>query len=460
MTVLTSKDIPQGSTTYEIDSNITGITEYCFMLVRSSLRSFSFKRNPQLGYIGKYAFESCKQLKIIDLSPCSKLIAIAQYAFQSCTGVTVLKLPENLERIEQLAFSNIGISSVKLPNSVTKISYRAFVNCVNLSNFEIQAGSLLQTILEAVFEGANITKLFFPKTLKYVAGQGINNIDLTIDPENPYLYYKDGIVYRDNNKTIAWCNSNTITNLTHGDEIKTIGDYAFSACKSLKYINILKVDTFAFSAFRECSSLISLNVTSVNKIEGYAFYNCSNLKYVHMSNITDMKSYELFGKCYNIISFADFKTSKYQAYNNMLIDIEKSAVLKYAPASPTKEIEINCSIIDFYAFMYSKYLEKIILNNTVSISYGSLGYCEKLTTLIVPKTLKSVSDSTFQYSKIKCVIVECDDEEVKKILIAAKIPKSSFDGCINISTKRFKALLLRITPFIIPIFISLTTLRI
>lgn len=275
MNVLTHEIVTVCSGNYEIRSNIVEIGPECFKNCRETLTSFSFEPDPQLTLINNSAFSGCKHLESINLSPCLRLINIESYAFQGCSNIKNLILPERLQAIGSEAFSGNKLTSVSLPSSVRILSWRSFKDCSQLTNFNIPTDSLLQIIDFDVFHNTSINSLFLPKHLYSMLNQDIFIDNIILDPENSNLSYKEGILYSNKNKTICWCNNNTIINLTLGDEIETIEKLAFYNCTSLKYINIQRINSIKDSAFSLCNSLYSVEIISIDEIGSYSFSGCS-----------------------------------------------------------------------------------------------------------------------------------------------------------------------------------------
>jgi hypothetical protein len=63
-----------------------------------------------------------------------------------------------------------------------------------------------------------------------------------------------------------------------GENITTIGNYAFKDCSSLRAASFPAVETIGHSAFRLCSDLESINFPLATKIDMYAFQYCSKLQ--------------------------------------------------------------------------------------------------------------------------------------------------------------------------------------
>ena len=76
----------------------------------------------------------------------------------------------------------------------------------------------------------------------------------------------------------------TLTSVTVGDDITSIGDYAFCGCQQLSSIAIgSSVQNIGFASINHCDGLTTVNLpASVNNIEQGAFENCVNLARVNI----------------------------------------------------------------------------------------------------------------------------------------------------------------------------------
>ena len=97
----------------------------------------------------------------------------------------------------------------------------------------------------------------------------------------------DGVTYKvtkvDDN---AFKNNKTVTKVTVGSNIKTIGKNAFSGATKLKTVKIGKnVTTIGSNAFKGCSSLTSVTLGSkATKIGANAFSGCKKLKTIKITS--------------------------------------------------------------------------------------------------------------------------------------------------------------------------------
>ena len=97
----------------------------------------------------------------------------------------------------------------------------------------------------------------------------------------------DGVTYKvtkvDDN---AFKNNKTVTKVTVGSNIKTIGKNAFSGATKLKTVSIGKnVTEIGANAFKGCSSLTSVTLPSkATKIGANAFNGCKKLKTIKITS--------------------------------------------------------------------------------------------------------------------------------------------------------------------------------
>ena len=137
----------------------------------------------------------------------------------------------NVTSIESSAFTNCtGLTAVTIPNSVTSIGEGAFKGCTAMTTVTINNDALVS---------ANRS---YNSTLETIFGSQVKNYIL-------------------------------------GDEVTSIGKYAFWDCSDLTSVTIPNsVTSIGASAFYNCSGLTSIEIpSSVMSIAGSAFNSCSGL---------------------------------------------------------------------------------------------------------------------------------------------------------------------------------------
>ena len=121
-------------------------------------------------------------------------------------------------------------------------------------------------------------------------GANGNNLTWTLDSAGRLNITGTGAMkdyYTSSTTTAPWySHSDDILQVTIGNGVTSIGDYAFYYCRSLTSVTIPNsVTTIGNDAFRYCSSLTSVTIgNGVTSIGDYAFSGCSSLTSVTIPN--------------------------------------------------------------------------------------------------------------------------------------------------------------------------------
>ena len=178
----------------------------------------------------------------------SKVTEIGKNAFYYCRSLTSVTIPESVTSIGDSAFYYCdSLTSITIPDSVTSIGDYAFYEC----------HSLRSVYITDIAAWCNISfGDYYSNTLRYGA--------------NLYL------------------NNELVTDLIIPDIVTSIGDYAFSYCRSLTSVTIPdSVTSIGDYAFYTCESLTSVAIgNGVTSIGSYAFYSCDSLTSVYCKPTT------------------------------------------------------------------------------------------------------------------------------------------------------------------------------
>ena len=179
------------------------------------------------------------------------------------------------------------------------------------------------------------------------------------------------------------------------DGVTTIGNSAFSECKSLTSINIPNsVKTIGDYAFSMCTALTSINIpNSVKTIRNSAFSYCTALTSINIPN--------------------SVRTIRMNAFS-------------YCTALTSINIPNSVKIIGDYAFSGCKALTSINIPNSVTtIEKGAFSYCYKLKQIDIPNSVTTLS---------KDLLSDCRAlESIRIHKDVVKIEEDAFDGCSNLT---------------------------
>ena len=236
-----------------------------------------------------------------------------------------------------------------------------------------------------------------------------------------------------------------LTSITIPNSVTCIGNYAFYDCSSLTSIFIPNsVTSVGKGTFWDCSSLTSITIpNSVTSIGNSAFSGCTSLTSVISEIINpfeiDSSVFDRIGSNATLTVPSGTK-SKYQATNywNMFPNIVE------ASGSPTAtEVTFTSNQITYRGTVSSKTTEVKSVNNGVvnleipsSVSYNGTTY--QVTSIAdgvlsgrtfnyvsLPSTVKSISSSTFDNSKLGALIWNANASLSQSVFSNMAMPVSS-----------------------------------
>ena len=202
--------------------------------------------------IGRMAFS---EAGLVTITIPGNVKTIGEYAFYRCKGLTGVTINTGTTSIEQYAFLFCSsLASISLPDSMTSIGDNAFMNCNSLTSIVIP--SSVTSIGKGAFSGCS--------SLSSVSVSVLNSVYDSRSDCN-------AIIETQSNIMVAGCQSTMIPS-----SVTAIGSNAFDGCIGLTSIEIPEgVTSVDFRAFADCSNLAFVSIpNSVTSIGESAFSSC------------------------------------------------------------------------------------------------------------------------------------------------------------------------------------------
>ena len=240
------------------------------------------------------------------------------------------------------AFSRCySLSEIVIPSSVTSIGKGAFSCCRSLS--EIVIPSSVTSIGDYAFSSCSSLKyIFIPKSVICLNVNPFAYWNGKLECLSPNFVYEDDILFnKDKSRIISFRNQN-IKSYVIPSSVTSIGDYAFSDCRSLSEIVIpSSVTSIGDHAFSDCYSLSEIVIpSSVTSIGDSAFSSCNSLSEIVIPSSVTSIGKGAFFSCYSLS-------------------------------------------------------EIVIPSSVTSIGKGAFSFCDSLSEIVIPSSVTSIGDNAF-----------------------------------------------------------------
>ena len=398
---LTWIDIPEGITTIgkEAFTGCTALEELTIPSTLTSLDSAAFK-NCSFKATINCENVSFKGVGFTEVVIGDGVTTIGDSTFNGCRSLTSVTIPDSVTTIGNRAFGGCSsLTSVTIGDSVTTIGGGAFSDCDSLTSVTI--GDSVTTIEEAAFGYCDsLTSVTIPDSVTTIGNNAFwscsrltrvyitdiaawCNISFGSSLNISYSRSSNPL----SNGAYLYLNNDRVTELTIPNSVTTIGDYAFSGCKSLTSVIIPdSVGTIGRYAFDDCDSLTSVTIPdSVTWIKDDAFSGCSSLTSVH---ITDVAAW---CNIYFVNSVSNPLCNAKALYlnNDLVTDLT---------------IPDSVTTIGNYAFWSCTSLTSVVIPDSVTTIGEEAFYdCDSLTSVTIGDSVTTIGNNAFSRCGLKSV---------------------------------------------------------
>jgi serine/threonine protein kinase len=322
----------------------------------------------------------------------SSVTSIDDWAFYGCYSLSEIVISSSVTSIGDSAFSwCLSLSEIVIPSSVTSIGKGAFSSCSHLS--EIVIPSSVTSIGDWAFSYCfSLKYIYIPKSVIGLNGNPFVECKGKLECLSPNFVYEDDILFnKDKSRIISFRNQN-IESYVIPSSVTSIGDSAFSCCRSLSEIVIpSSVTNIGDWAFSGCDSLSEIVIpSSVTSIGDSAFSRCDSL-----SEIVIPSSVTSIGDC----TFSSCDSLSEIVIPSSVTSIGDSA---FSSCDSLSEIIIPSSVtsIGDSAFSYCFSLSEIVIPSSVtSIGDSAFSRCDSLSEIVIPSSVTSIGKGAFYNCK-------------------------------------------------------------
>ena len=340
--------------------------------------------------IGSSAFSECSNL--VDVTISDSITSIEANTFYNCSALTSITIPNNVTSIGSNAFYNCtSLTNVTIGSGVTNISNSTFNSCNKLESINVSVENKTYSSVDGILYNREQTEIIYiPIAIKEVSIP-----DTIIEIENG-----------------VFNSCSSLTSITIGKGVTTIGNIAFSNCSKLENINVSdknanysSIEGILYNK-RQTTMIMVPRATkeievpnTVTKIENYAFYNCDNLEIITIGDsVTDIEIEEVsFYNCSKLKSIdVSNNNTVYSSIDGILYNKEQTRLVKVPKAVGKVLMPATIETIGNYAYNNCTNLSDIIIRDGVkTIESYAFNNCSNLRSITIPNSVTRIESCAF-----------------------------------------------------------------
>ena len=355
--------------------------------------------------------------------------------------------------INETAFSHSKIVEIYFPSSLQTLGNGCFMSCSLLTTASF-SGTSIKSIPDDCFRDCTkLTDIVLLSSITSIGSYSFYNCvsigdigirDTQVSKIGRYSFSFSGLTTFESSN----CLSELLLNSFESSSVSRVSicsnnipDGCFHNCTNLVSLTLHEgIVTLSSTCFKGCTKLESFTIPSTTTtINSFAFQGCSSLSSVTLSQGSVLR--EVFGGAFadcDLLESIICNSASHTFRNGALMDADESNLIVFIPSSKitTFIVPSTMKTIGQYAFMGSRNLIRVICNGDTLTTIGFMSFtnCVSLSFLYVSSSsLSTIGDHAFDgCPKLrKCGSVQCMKNK-RNMFIEKDIPAISFiEVCSN-----------------------------
>ncbi|MCR4831617.1 MAG: leucine-rich repeat domain-containing protein, partial [Pseudobutyrivibrio sp.] len=375
------------------------------------------------------------------------ITSIADYAFSNASEITAITLPTTLTSIGYMSFSDCtNLKKIVIPSSTRKIGYKAFrVN--NQVDTEVVIESKSLDVDSSVFEGRNLTSVKLPEgmvTLPQLFNDATFTTGYVLEiPASVTTIADYAFLGATGLKTVTFT----------GENLTTIGEYAFKN-SSISEISLpSKVKTIKYDAFRNCVNLTNITLPEGLQTLGYHAFGADNPVAGDTTVVVKSKNFEgntavFQGRNLVSVKLPEGMVTLPQLFNDatfttgyvLEVPASVTTIADYAflGATGLKTVAFTgdkLTTIGEYAFKNSSITEINLPSKVKTIGYEAFRNCRSLEKVYLGANISDMGYKVFGECELAYFIITGSGKNTYNALIAQGIDKNRIVSTKSITYK-------------------------
>ena len=327
--------------------------------------------------IGQYAFQNCTGLKTIYLP--SSVTSIESHAFENCSNIESAKLSLGITSMGSLSFKGCSsLSNMEIPSSVTTLGKDIFANCPNLTEVTINSNDIVSSTYSS---GNSLANIFGTQVQKYILGEDVKSIG-----------------------SYAFSGCTDMPSMTLPSSIKSIGSFAFQSCTKLNSIKLPSsgMESIGASAFSGCSVLSAIEIPySITSIGSDAFKGCTSIQKVIARELDAWCKIDFGNEYANPLNLSGhLYSSEKNEITELIIPNGVTQISKYAFYGGNNitscHIPNTVTSVQPYAFYNCTSISSVSLGNSVkTIGEKAFYNCQSIDVINLPVSTTTIGSEAF-----------------------------------------------------------------